>query len=262
MTVGLRMMLNDTYKLLLLDWHYKFNLLNELVIMGVAFVGLSFLVGGGEFQPDQLPATLLGYLMWFYTMKLITGMSYNLRDEMQTGTLEQMYMSPTPAGLLLLGQSIARLLSTTATTIPLTLALVLLLDIQIPWRPAGLPVFALTVMGLFGFGYLIGGVSLVFKHAQAFADLVQYMMIFLNGALIPVERFPDWLAFLAKLLPATQGIVVLRQAVLGDYSLGQLWAEGSLVWLALHSVVVFLGGWAVFRWCEQIARRQGSLGQY
>jgi ABC-2 type transport system permease protein len=230
--------------------------------MGVAFVGLSFLVGGGEFQPAQLPATLLGYLLWFYTMKLITGMSYNLRDEMQTGTLEQMYMSPAPAGSLLLGQSVARLISTTATTIPLTLVLILLLDIEIPLRPAGLPVFAITVLGLFGFGFLIGGVSLVFKHAQAFADLVQYMMIFLNGALIPVERFPDWLAIFAKMLPATQGIVVLRQAVLEGYSLGELWVGGSLMWLTLHSLVVFLGGWFVFRRCEQIARRQGSLGQY
>jgi ABC-2 type transport system permease protein len=262
MTAGLLMMLNDTYKVLLLQWHYKFNLLNELVTMGVAFVGLSFLVGGGEFQPAQLPATLLGYLMWFYTMKMITGLSYNLQEEMQTGTLEQMYMSPTPAALLLLGQSIARLISTTATTIPLTLALVLLLDINIPLRPAGLPIFALTVLSFFGFGFLIAGVSLVFKHAQAFADLVQYMMIFLNGALIPVERFPNWLATFAKMLPATQGILVLRRAMLDGLSLGELWAEGSLVWLTLHSVVVFLGGWAVFRWCEQIARRQGSLGQY
>lgn len=262
MTAGVLTMLNDTYKSLLLSWNHKFNLLIELVNIGVAFIGLSFLVGGGQLQQDQLASTLLGYLMWFYTMKIIAGMSWNLRDEMQTGTLEQMYMSPAPVGVLLLGQSLARLISTTVTTIPLAGALVLLLDIQIPLRPAGLPVFGLTVIGLFGFGFLIGGLALVFKHVQAFADLVQYMLVFLNGALIPVERFPTWLEAVARALPATQGIVVLRQVILDGTSLAESWAEGSLAWLTLHSLVLFVGGWLVFRWCEQIARRQGSLGQY
>ena len=262
MTAGLLTMFNDTYKGLLLSWNHKFNLLIEIVNIGVAFVGLSFLVGGGQLQPAALAPALLGYLLWFYTMKIIAGMSWNLRDEMQAGTLEQMYMSPTPAWLLIFGQSLAKLISTTFMIVPLVVALVLLLDIQIPLRPAGLPVLGLTLMGLFGFAFLIGGLTLVFKNVQAFADLVQYMLVFLNGALIPVDRFPNWLEAVARILPATQGIVVLRSVILDGKSLAELWVEGSLVWLTLHSVVVFLGGWAVFRGCEQVARRQGSLGQY
>ncbi|MCI0399065.1 MAG: ABC transporter permease [Chloroflexi bacterium] len=253
---------NETHKGLLLDWHYKFNLFIELIIMGVAFVGISFLIGGGAIQQVQLAPALLGYLVWFYAMKIIVSMSWNLKDEMQTGTLEQMYLSPTPAGLLILGQSLARLLSTTVIMLPLAGGLILLLDIEIPLRPAGLLVFALTIVGLFGFGFLIAGATLIFKQVQALADLIQYALVFLNGALIPIDRFPGWLAAVAQALPTTQGIVVLRQVVLEGQSLGEVWAGGSLVWLGVHSAATFLGGWFFFKWCERAARQQGLLGQY
>jgi ABC-2 type transport system permease protein len=86
--------------------------------------------------------------------------------------------------------------------------------------------------------------------------------MFLNGALLPVDKFPAWLALVARLLPGTQGIIVLRRVVLDDETLATVWRSGSLGWLALHSAVFFLFGWLVFRVCERHARQRGMLGQY
>lgn len=262
MVAGLMTMGNEIGKCFLYDWHYQFDRLVEAGVMVLTFAGLSFLGGGGRIEPAVLPGTLLGYLVWLYAAKVIVTMSWNLRQETQTGTLEQMYMSPTPAEFLLLAQAVSRLITVTLLSTPLVLGLVLLLDVKLPIRVNSLPIIVLTVLGLFGFGLLLAGATLLFKQVESFADLVQYGLIFFNGALIPVERFPACLAAVAQTLPTTQGIRLLRQIVLDGQSLANLWWDGSLLWLTIHSLCFFAGGWLLFKWCESTARRWGTLGQY
>jgi ABC-2 type transport system permease protein len=262
MTTSLLTVGNEIGKSFLHDWHYQFDRLVELIVMAMTFTGLSFLVGGGRVEKAALPGALLGYVVWLCAAKVIVTMSWNLRQETQTGTLEQMYMSPTPAEFLLLGQAISRLITTAILVTPLVLVMVFVLDVELPLRAATLPILLLTLLGLFGFGLLLAGATLLFKQVESFADLVQYGLIFFNGALIPIERFPAWLAAVAQTLPTTQGIRLLRQVMLDGQSLSDLWREGSLIWLFIHSLCFFVGGWLLFKWCESAARRRGTLGQY
>jgi len=87
-------------------------------------------------------------------------------------------------------------------------------------------------------------------------------LLFLTGSLLPVSHFPNWLADIAKTLPITQGIIVLRNIELNGQSLATTWANGSLLWLIVHSAIYLSTGWIIFKWCERIAKRQGSLSQY
>ena len=255
-------LLNETHKGLLLSWSYKFNLLTMMLTMGFIFIGIVFFMGRGDLDRAAIPSALLGYLMWFYALTAISNMSWDLREEAQTGTLEQRYLSPAPTGLIQLGRSFSNLITTTIIVGLFTLVLVLLLGVELPLRLAAIPVFILTMMGLYGFGFLIGGATLIFKQVESLANLVQNMLLFLNGAFRPVDRLPTWLAVIAYTLPTTQGIIVMRKVVLEGESLLAVWADGSLVWLLLHSVAYFVVGWVVFDFCERKARRDGLLGQY
>jgi len=109
---------------------------------------------------------------------------------------------------------------------------------------------------------VLTGAALVFKQIGALADLMQNILLFLSGSLVPVAHFPGWLAAVARTLPITQGIIVLREVVLDGQSLPATWMNGSLVWLTVHSVLYCCGGWLVFKLCERVAKQQGSLGQY
>jgi ABC-2 type transport system permease protein len=91
---------------------------------------------------------------------------------------------------------------------------------------------------------------------------MQNGLLFLSGALLPVEAMPEWLAAIARTLPSTQGIVVLRRVVLDGQSLASVWQDGSLIWLIVHSAIYLTVGCLFFSVCEQIAKKQGSLGQY
>lgn len=262
MNTALLATFNETYKGLQVQWSYRFNLVAELFTIGFIFVGIAFFMGNGRLDSPQLASAFLGYIIWFYALTAIGNMAWGLREEMQAGTMEQLYMSPAPVGLILLGRTLATLVITTLMIILVSIPLILLLGIHLPLRWAGLPVFLLTLAGLYGFGYIIGGAVLIFKQVETFANLIQNLLLFLNGAFLPVDRLPRWLEGIAKTLPSTQGIIVLRRVILDGQSLAAVWQDGSLGWLILHSVLYFVGGLLIFRLCEQIAKRRGSLGQY
>ena len=106
------------------------------------------------------------------------------------------------------------------------------------------------------------GMTIVFKQIGSVVNMFQNLLLFLNGAFLPVDRLPPWLASFARSLPTTQGIAVMREVVFGRRSLADVWGDGSLIWLTLHSVLYCVLGWLVYARCEAIAKRQGSLGQY
>jgi hypothetical protein len=95
---------NEAWKGLLIRWSYKFNIVVETAMIAFIFIGISFFMGDGELDPVQLAPALVGYVIWFYALIAISNMSWGLREETQTGTLEQLYLSPYPVWLPLLGQ--------------------------------------------------------------------------------------------------------------------------------------------------------------
>jgi len=200
--------------------------------------------------------------MWFYAQVFISNMSYNLAEEAEAGTLEQMYLSPAPMGLILVGRVFAVLITASLQILLVTGLLMLLLNIRFPLYAAGLPIFLLTLFGLFGFSFFIAGLTLVFKHVSGVANLLINLLVLVNGTLLPVEKFPPWLTAFAKTLPTTQGIVVLRNVLLNGQSLTDAWGDGSLPLLIANSALYCVIGWFFLKWCESVAKRQGTLGQY
>jgi ABC-2 type transport system permease protein len=253
---------NEAWKGLLIRWSYKFNIVVETAMIAFIFIGISFFMGDGELDPVQLAPALVGYVIWFYALIAISNMSWGLREETQTGTLEQLYLSPYPVWLLLLGRTLATLILSTFEVLLAAIPMVLLLRLEIPLRWEALPIGLLTLAGLYGFGFVIGGAVLIFKQVEALANLAQNLLLFLNGSLLPVDRLPPWLEAFALTLPSTRGIIVLREVLFEDASLAQLWADGQLPSLLINTALYLVGGIAIYLLCERRARRRGLLGQY
>jgi ABC-2 type transport system permease protein len=219
-------------------------------------------MGDGELDPETMGFMFLGYINWFFALGAISDLSYGVRAEMTAGTLEQMSMSPAPISLILLGRATASLLWNAIILILQTAALVMLLNIRFPMRWDGILVLLCTLIGTYGFGFVIAGATLIFKQFESFANLLQNVLLFLNGTLLPTASMPVWLAALALTLPTTQGVIVLRKVVLEGLSIRDTWQDNSLMWLVVHSCFYFVMGWAIFSYCERVAKRHGSLGQY
>lgn len=262
MPVTLYIISNETIKRLRILWTYRMNILTQVLTVGFIFIGASYFIENGQLNPAPLASVLLGYLIWFYARIVIMSSSEDLAREMQAGTLEQIYMSPVSASLLLFARLVAMLLSTTVIVAVPMIILALLLKIQIPLRWEEGAALGITLLGLFGFTLALSGIALVVKQIAALADLVQNLLLFLTGALVPVSHFPEWLTIISQSLPITQGIMVLRDVALSEQSLGKAWADGSLVWLCINSASYLIIGLLIFKWGERVAKVRGSLGHY
>jgi ABC-2 type transport system permease protein len=247
---------------LLVNWTYKANALIGLFTLGFIFVGVAFFMQGGAMEPAYMVTTLLGYLTWMYAALAVGDLSGGLSSEVHAGTLEQMAMSPVPLGIVLLGRVLANLLVTTLQVILMGMVMSLLFGLHIPLRWEVVPVLGVTWVGILGFGYVVAGAVLILKQVGSFANLLNNAFAFMNGSFLPVESMPGWLAGVSKALPSTLGVIVLRQVTLDGRELQDVWREGTLQALLIHSALYLTAGGLLFALCEKRARDRGSLGQY
>jgi ABC-2 type transport system permease protein len=81
---------------------------------------------------------------------------------------------------------------------------------------------------------------------QMVMALVLQPMIFLSGAIFPLNRLPGWLAVPCRLNPATYGVDLARRALLGDHQaltiahhVVPIWSDVVIV-LALGTALIAL----------------------
>jgi ABC-2 type transport system permease protein len=253
---------NEGRKRALILWDYKSNVLTQIFMMILIFVGAAFLVGGGQFRPSQITSILLGYIVWYYARIVILNISSQMVGEAQMGTLEQIYMSPAHPALILLARTFVLLFTSTVIVVIPTMLIMAPLGIHFPFRWEGLVIFAITLVGLFGLALALAGAALVFKQIGTLADLLQNVLLFLTGSLLPITQFPRGLFIFAQALPITQGIALVRSVVLDGQSLTVAWNNGGLFWLVVNSSIYLALGWFTYVVCEKRAKMKGSLGQY
>jgi len=253
---------NEVTKGLIDLWRGKIASLLELILFALFFLAITFAVGRGTFHREQVTPLLLGFVGYIFFHMQTNRLFWGLLGEMQSGTLEQMYLSPLPSWLLTIGLEAAAVVEAAISALLLSLFIDLVVQVTIPLRWAALLPLALLVLGSVSYSLILGGLTLLFKRLEILKDLFQVVVLIFGGVLVPLERMPGWMAAIARFLPLTPGIDVLRKTLLEGVSLGTLTGDGTLLWLVGNAAAYLALGIVIFRWCERIAKRRGTLGQY
>ncbi|HNY17054.1 MAG TPA: ABC transporter permease [Treponemataceae bacterium] len=105
--------------------------------------------------------------------------------------------------------------------------------------------FAFTLASIFSLGFLIASLAPSVKAANLACTVLYFPMLFLSGATVPYEILPRGLKAVADWFPLTEGIKLLKGAVLGlDVARD---APGFLA-LALVAAVSCVLSAIFFRW--------------
>ncbi len=108
-----RALVNEITKVLLLQWSYRVNLLIDVVMFGAVFFGMSVWMGDGEgARLESRASFFMAYMVWLFLVAALSTMTWGIREETVTGTLEQMAMGDYPMSVLILGRSIGRFVFT------------------------------------------------------------------------------------------------------------------------------------------------------
>ncbi|MEM6450774.1 MAG: ABC transporter permease [Cyanobacteria bacterium P01_D01_bin.105] len=210
---------------------------------------------GGSFG-DRLDSVVVGYVVWTLVLYIVNDIANTLQLEAQTGTLEQVFLSPFGAPAVFFARAVASL-----TLRMLLIVVVLGIIIWITGSQLAFPLLLILPLGTlilsaYGLAFFIGSFALVLKKVQQVLGLFQFVLLFLLAT--PTENWTGAGQMLARVLPILPSTGLLRDLMARGESLDWgLWA------IALaNGLFYFTLGTCVFRWAEQQAKRQGSLGGY
>ena len=74
----------------------------------------------------------------------------------------------------------------------------------------------LVMISMFSIGIMVGGISKDSKIAGVIASVLYFPMLIFSGATIPYEVMPNIMKSIVDVFPLTQGIKILKSAILGQ----------------------------------------------
>jgi ABC-type polysaccharide/polyol phosphate export permease len=244
-----------------------FTPLYQFIIPAFLF-GAAFAVNGkaaglaATLGTDDLPGFIFfGGLIGGLIGMAFWGVAFSLRTEMDTGTLEPTWLTPTHHETLVIGRALGSLFWFLISQVALFAFGVWFLGLRLRLEMLlALPAVACAVLAMVGVAYLLAGIVLIIREANFFVDTANFLFGMLSGTAFPVTLLPGVLQPIAFALPTTYAIDILRVQALGARPLFDPALE-YLVLIGLTLVSYPLGRW-VFGRAEEAVRRRGMLAQY
>ena len=212
---------------------------------------------------DFLQFCVIGWFFFMYLDNSIWSIGNNFRWEQFSGTLEPLFLAPVPRISILLGAAFAdTILGTIQACILLVISMFLfgVSYAAIAIAPA-IIILMVMVIGLYGFGFLLAGLILIFKDPSVLTQLVSEGTYMLSPINYPIQTLPRSAQFLAYLVPTTIGVITVRHlAITGAFEpVSFLQALGGMTLLA---VIFWTFGLAAFRYAENWTKKRGHMGGF
>ena len=264
---------NEVRKGLLYAWSERLQILIELPMFAAFILLLGPLLGqgqqiaAGQVHWSLSSATTSVLVVWFvpfiFFYMQVVKLFWRLLGEIQTGTIEQVYLTPLPTWLVAAaGRVVAAAVETlfvAAATYGIVTAFV---PLHIDWTPAALlPAAAIMATGV-GVSLITAGATLVWKRIQLVNDTVLMLIMLASAAAVPLITVPGWWSGTSRVFPLTAGVASLGNVMLGHRPATQAWGMGGLVWLLVTAAGYLLAGIFAFHLGERAARRRGTLARY
>ncbi|QTM98861.1 ABC transporter permease [Sediminibacillus dalangtanensis] len=237
---------------------YLPNTIALLLTFYIIFLGLFFgiqVIGDPSTQAVNTQFVIVNYIFWYLTMVVVNDIGWKITNEATQGTLEQLSMSPMGIWRIITVRLIA---STFLHFVIMVGLLYLSMATAGEWLNLDvltlLPIFVLTIISMFGVGFMIAGLAIILKQVQAFLQILQFILAGL--VFIPLATAP-FLAF----FPIVKGVELVRQVMIDGITLTQI-PSGDYLTLLFNAVFYFGLGLGVFVYCERIARAKGLLAHY
>ena len=226
------------------------SVLQPLIFATIAFYMYESGASEGTLLYIALGAGLMG--MWSSTL---FGAGGAIAWQRWQGTLELLVGAPPPFILTVIPLTIATasigLYSVVATLFWGVVLFDVPLSIESPFLFAlSLPA---TTIALGLLGLVMASTFVLYRHAAAFSNLLEYPVWLVTGLLIPISLLPGWVEPISWVLAPTWGVKAVRESALGGDPLFAIFM--CLVLSAAYLVV----GWFAMANFERLARSRATL---
>ncbi len=234
---------------------YFLNTLMTMAGIFILFMLVFFGLRSFEASTETLQGTIIGFAMWVFAVMAYSEMSWGLLQEAKDGTLEQLYLTPSTFRRI----SAYRVLGSFIFQFILFLAFLGIMMVvtgeYLSLNPGVIILVGLTLLSIYGIGYMMGGLSLVFKKVQAGNQILQFLFILLLA--LPTITDHSIIYF----VPISWGNHLINKMMIDGLSLLDFTLfEYSI--LILNSFAYLIAGLFIFKLMEKIAKKRGLLGHY
>ncbi|RKX53604.1 MAG: hypothetical protein DRP30_04225 [Thermotoga sp.] len=232
---------------------YYLNTISFFITITIIFylivLGFKSFGGGAPNITGSLQSTAIGYFTWIMVVSVLTELSWNLMNEMNRGIIEQIFLSPFgPIKVYSFGQIVSLIIN-----IPFLYLVMLVIFKMAKLKLIVPPAFFLNMFFLllqtYGFGMILGGITLKFKRTQALLQISQFAII---GLLVlnPEGK-------LGFMIPISPHFMIFRMIMNGEN-------VGMVLWLKVFtaSLIYYYIGTRVFAYFVRVVKKNGELSIY
>lgn len=214
---------------------------------------------------QSMTSGILGFLLGMFAFSIVGMFTQGLQGMAQTGELEQLCLSPHGLVTNFLARSFVGAVNMMINMGVLLAFVAYTLEGQLAFAPAAtLAVLGLTYCNLIGFGFMVGGLILVFKQTGQIATLIRLGLMglailgtneFIAERSVPVQ-------FLVHMIPITDAAASLKYVLVDAQNTGSVFQSPNFWWLVFNAAMWTGIGIFVFKFMENHSRYKGTLGAY
>ncbi|MEU8251016.1 ABC transporter permease [Nonomuraea sp. NPDC048916] len=238
----------------------------QMITFPLFYLLIVLFMGRGQLRADLLLPVLLGMVALTFIHEQVNRMFWSYLGDIQSGVLEQTYLTPLPSATSILGRQVAAVISALPTALAVLATGAVAITVQgghLPFDAQVIVPLAAIALGTCGLALILCGLTLVFKRIEIITQLSVAVYAIAGGTLVPLAAMPDLIAFLSRLLvPIAPGIEAMRDILLGGHSLATLPTGWGLGWLLAQPLLIVAAGVILFNRLEHLAKRRGTLGRY
>jgi len=242
-------------KVLILNWRYKSNFIIGFISTTIMAFGIAY---GFSSLGGDANSFIIGYIFWIMYQSISFTISSTIDNQSKTGVLEKQLTLPVDFTKLLFMYNISTLLNTIIYLIFL-FSLTFLLRFKLTFSLIEpIPVFIFGTLFLFSISYIMGGLSLITKKIETISNFLN--IILLATSVYAVGNYHSSLYQFFRWFPYTQAVILLKKIEVDGATFSEILP--GLLPLAISSIIFFIIGIIVFKWCDRYTRIKGLLGQY
>jgi ABC-2 type transport system permease protein len=239
---------------------YSGEAISGVIGLTIVFYGLflsaQYVAGGGQQFGDRLDTIVVGYVLWTLVIFVISDISQGLQQEAQTGTLEQLFLSPFGAPRIFLMRGLTSLSTQFVLIISILLLIMAITGSRLSFPPLLILPLITVLLGAYGVALSMGALALLLKRVQQISGILQFLLFPL--LMVPIESWAGAAKFLGLLLPMTPGSGLLRELMARNQGLDLT----QLLLALINGIVYFAIGLSIFYWAEREVKRRGKLAGY
>lgn len=235
------------------------------ILLGRAVAGAE---AGANFAQSAHTENFAGFLLlgggaFLLITRALWGFGHWLRQEMQSGTLESLYLTPASMATILAGVALAFIIYSAFMFVGAMVVGACLFQVvfQINHLPLALAFLVIGLPPVYALALLYGALVLRLKETDAFIQIAQFVASLLMGVYFPIALLPPVLQFVSLLFPPTWLTQGLRSALLDlPYFSNNGWTD--LMVLVFFCLITPPVSYLIFTKTEQTLRTGSGLGGF